>query len=566
MSFSSKFLANFTDEEKESEIIKIYSILGDNADVAIQQELQKQLTQYSELLRFPESLLRSWLAALLVYVPNVTAAESTIHVAIPDTATGPVSLDSGRVLSAGGTLYTQVSSVVLNPGAEDDVEVRQGEVSITEGTYHEYIKISASGLDLSQLKVYLGGSEIQPCVLQGNTIVPSNGYYAFVYNNYLFVKVFAGDGTPYPENMPYRLETWSCQGKSGNILANSITGYLDTVTDSNDQEVIPVITHGAILNGSDAPTTVDLVNKLRYWFFVKDTVSTVPEYEIWFKNQSGIGDVLVEGDYERYLRSLVGEMDITGMVYVTALDKDGNPITSEYQEQLRNDIRPVQDMAWLTFVSPVKVSSYVEVRFRSSSNNELFVNLLSTVLTNYYNLSWCSSQGYSLFEDLDFEKVRETLGDSYSPVGLEFRPYHVYEYVVPSGAASYTKISSDMQLRGESQEGIYRLYRPAQNEGEWEPEPFAVLKQYSSPTQTTAVSLYLTSTTESEWEPFIGNSIGVKDTSTNNVTLSPPPGFFSTDVRVVCYWGIEEPGVLPIGIASGYRSLFAHQIIQVTGD
>lgn len=540
MSFSRNFLSYFNDEEKNSQIVQIYATQGDNADMALMQEAEKLIQQGTEMLKFPEPLLRSWLAALLQQVRNLTSASGTLK--ITNIGTGPVNLEKGALFTTDiGVLYTQTSEdVLIAEGMSAVVNIRQGESSEATGYYHEYAKVAADDLDIDQLEVYISGHKIKPCEVQNNNVVPINGYFAFCHSGYLFVKVFPGEDTPYPEGSYYRIVAWHSSGKYGNISKDAITGHVDRVYQTNGIEATLLYSNPAILGGLAAPTRADLVNQLRYWFFVKDSVSSVPEYIIWMRDQPEVGDAIVEGDYEKYLQDPQGFQFITGQVYIAGLDRDGHPLTPETQLELVKRLSPLKDIAMIKWEQPLETRCYISVKFRSSSDNASFIDLVSNVIRNYFSMSWLREQGFSLFDDLDFEKFRNSIGTTYSQVGMEIIPYHVAEFTVYEDDGA---VNGDMPYVGESGNGRIEIWR--------DDVLFTTWVQEKLPTGE--INIYNPGEPDSPIVGYVADGI---------FHISYPSGLLAGDI-VRCYWSIQDPGVLPIGQNYGYRTLFGFSIDQV---
>lgn len=561
MAFSTRFLANFTPEEQESEIIKIYAVQGDNADLALHQEATKRIQQATELIAFPEARLRSWLSFLLKDVPNVTSANGNATVTVePETANDVILPKGALISSASGKIYTQISNdIQVPPGQSVQISVRQGVAAEHTGNYTEYIAIPGDDLDISNIEVYLNELPIPRCRIIEGYVTPTDGFHCFYYNNTLFIKIYPGDSTPYPEGQPYTVVTWQSEGKYGNISAGDLDGYVDEVLDINGLPATLSFQNEPIVNGANTPTRADLVQQLREWFFVKTSVSSVPEYRIWYLNQLEVGAIIVEGDYERYLRSALGEVQITGRVYVAGLDREGKPLSPSARLALDTRIASVKDIAIINWEEPKEVLCFVDVRYQASANNTEFVNLVKSTVENYFNLSWLREQDMSLFDDLDFEDVRETIGTDYNQAGLIIEPYHVYVDTDVTGS-NWTNPDTSI-YKGESLEGFYQVYAPLPEEegGGFAEEPYAIFKQFPQPDGTAEIYCTKDETGQySDLPVLVGNRRnGVTEISNFQ---------FTDHSKIEAYWGIAEPGLLPIGTTYGYRSLYRMAISQYSGD
>ena len=554
MAFSTRFLAHFTDEEQKSELVQLVALQGDNIEAAILEQLNKELLQATELIAFPEARLRSWLSYFLKDVGNVTSASGSVTVTVEE-AENPVLIPSGSVLSTStGVSYVQQSDLYLTPGSSGTVEVVQGETSTSTGTYNEFISISSSTVDLDRISVYVGETEVSACEVVEGYVVPLDGYYASYYNGTLIIKIFKGDNTPDPDGQGYTVVLWSSKGTGGNVTANAFTGYDDTITDIYGLPVTLSIANESIQSGADAPSTVDLVHQLRTWFFVKTSVSSIPEYESWFRDQSEIGDCIVEGDFERYLRSSTNTVSVTGKVYVAAIDPDGVAISKSVMNTLESRIEDVKDIGIIEWVEPVEVKSYIEVKYVSTTDTTGFLSVLESTLTNYYTLDWLLEQDLSLFDDLDFEDVRETIGTTYGQSGMEFVPYHFYADDNVCGT-TWTSPSTAVYT-GESDDGYYLVYKRGEDDL-FESEPFMKLVQYPQPDGS--VPIYVEY--DNDGKASEGDYMGYRQ---DGIVYLDQGYAFEDNSRIECYWAIENPGILPVGSTYGYRSLAGYSVTKVS--
>ena len=561
MSFSSSFLAHFTEEEQRSELVKIIALQGDNVDMALAEELNKRLNQSLELIHFPETRLRSWLSFLLKQVPNVKAASGTARVKLLASAKNAISISAGAFLgSTTGILFTQVSDLYLQPGLEGTISILQGEASIHTGTYANYISVSGTNFDLEQIKVFLGTKEIQPCGVITGYIRPFDGYYAFYFGEKLYIKIYPGQNTPYPEGLEYSVSVWSCEGTRGNINANSLEGYADGVKDIDGNDVEIEIYNVPIQNGASAPTRADLVNMLRHWFFVKTSVCSIPEYTAWYLNQAAVGDVIVEGDYERYLRSPNGTINVTGRVFVAALDRQGVPLVPAVQAALNSAIKSVKDIAIVQWEQPFEVKCYLEFRFQSCSSVSDFVNRLKSVANNFFNIQWLRERDMSLFEDLDFEDMRDEIGDYYNQVGLSIKPFHYYEDLNVNGA-SWVSPGTHI-FTGENLEGFYKAYKLTDDSTPenkvWEDTPYAEFKQFPRSDGSADIFCIKDGTGKLASLPALVGYRSAGQVNFNGYDFLP-------NTKLGCYWGIKNEGILPIGKTYGFRTLAGLSVIQTGG-
>lgn len=555
MSFSSRFLAHFSEQERKSELVKLIAQQGDIADLAISQEWTKRVLSSTEFILFPESQLRSWLAFLLLDVPNYVSAEGVM--VVTSVSGGAVSVPAGTGVSTStGQPYITLTDLYLPAGQTGQVAIRQGESSTSSGTYSDFIKISSPNCDLANIQVIIAGVSLRRCRIISSYVTPYDGFHSYFYDGNLFIKVYPGPNTPAPNGQPYTVVTWESQGKDGNLPTNAITGFADTVTDLAGLEVELEFSNNEITNGSNSPSRADLVWLLRQWFFVKTTVSSIPEYTIWFMNQPEVGAVIVEGDFERYMRSLDGDLPITGKVYVAGLDPMGRPLSQGSQQNLLVRIQDVKDIGVIEWQSPVEVKCYLEVSFFSSTSDSAFTSFVSSTIENYFSLEWLADNDSSPFDDLDLESVRRTIGFSYAQSGMVITPYHYYEDLSVSGTDWY--LPETAIYSGESGVGHYLAYRKDKDDpSKWESKPYARFEQYIDPDSDGSVIYCVADDTDQF--PKLPAYVGFRSASG---TLEMSGYAFETDTKMEAYWEIENPGILPIGVTYGFRSLAGYKVVQ----
>jgi hypothetical protein len=163
VSFYDDFQNSFSPEERQSEIVRVLSMVGVNAEKAILEHLSVELRSSQELMAFPEQRLRSWLAFFLRPVRNVVSSRGRVLVEVEDDGehSEAVFVPAMSVLQGkNGKLFYQEEQESFFPGVKKWVSVVQGSLVTATGTYSEFIAIPAVGVDLSDIQVELGGEEI----------------------------------------------------------------------------------------------------------------------------------------------------------------------------------------------------------------------------------------------------------------------------------------------------------------------------------------------------------------------------------------------------------------------
>jgi hypothetical protein len=163
MSFYDDFQNSFSPEERQSEIVRVLSMVGVNAEKAILEHLSVELRSVTELMAFPEQRLRSWLAFFLRPIRNMVSSRGRVLVEVEDDGehSETVFTPAGAVLQGkNGRLFYQDGEESFFPGVKKWVGVVQGSLVTVTGNYSEFIAIPAVGVDMSEIKVELGGEEI----------------------------------------------------------------------------------------------------------------------------------------------------------------------------------------------------------------------------------------------------------------------------------------------------------------------------------------------------------------------------------------------------------------------
>ncbi len=431
MIFLQKFLSNFTEVEKNSELVKIVSQIGVNIESSIISDFTAIALNSTELIYFSEARLRSWLAFFFQEVRNYISSKGVAYLQI-ESATSSVSLPEGKILQTqNGIDFTQTNTLFLNEGESSVVVLRQGRSVETSGIYSEHIILTSENIDISDLTVFIDKQKISKVKnlgggnLASNSILPHNGFWAFFENNQLIIKIYKGSSTPDPEGQNYSVIYWTCDGLGGNAPVNSITGYRDVLYDSLGEEVTYSITNPAIIDGASSPKKLDLVNLLRRTFYVQTSVSSVPEYKRWFLTQPEVGDCNVQSDYTKWLDTGVSE--VTGIVDVYIANTEGNALTSNQLTTLKTNLEEVKDIALVQFKDFQEVFHYFDFIFYSSSNDSNLEDSMRAVFQNFYDVTYNKEKGLSNFTPLNLDLVMEEIPKIYSAKGVTIHNFYYKE-------------------------------------------------------------------------------------------------------------------------------------------
>jgi hypothetical protein len=669
VSFFEDFQNSFSQEERQSEIVRILSMAGVNAEKAILEHLNVELRAATELMAFPEQRLRSWLAFFLRPVRNMVSSRGMVLVGIPE-ADGhfgeAVYLPNGAaLLGKNGMLYYQEGQESVSPGNQKWVSVVQGKLVTTTGKYSEFIAIPAVGVDMSDIKVELGGEEVFPVdgesegvlsgVLSGvcdslpdevvkqvlipgfilsngvvarvkfsfanfavdvsldvsgtgaaqifyqgeliqpsflvaggvydftfnsgrwdvsgqsvspvesvnGSIKPYNGFYAFYYNDTLYIKIFKGPNVIVSSQ--YRVTYRVSDGVSGNLAVNQFKGYQDSFSYSDGKPVdLRVVNPNPITGGANAPLFYELVAELRRKFFVTTNVASVPEYRAWFLSQPEVFDCLVESDVVRSVAS--GETGISGVVAVylmgSSVDPSGvrrfEPFIPSQGSNFMNSLNKVRDIAPITFNSYTPVYNYYLIQYSSSDDNVKFnEDALNLVQRLYSDVGLIRALGLSLFENFDVSILFRGLAGLHNVVGLDVDPFHVREYFAVSSVGG----SNGQIFQHETFESVDALFLESYNgeaagKGRYEvfgsgEEPVLLRTFQESVDIGGKVSIY--------WDNLVSGDpervrVGARDA---NGDVHLKFSYVSEDASFIrCFWPIEDRGVMPVGAGHGARLLW----------
>ncbi len=465
MIFLQKFLSNFTEIEKNSELVKIVSQIGVNMEASIISDFTSIALRSTELIHFSEPRLRSWLAFFLQEVPNYRSSKGVAYIKI-ESATSSVSIPEGKILSTkNGIDFTQTNTLFLNEGESSVVTLRQGKSAESSGIYSENILVPVSNIDISDIKIYLNEKEIFKVKnsigdsKNQNSIIPHDGFWAFFENNQLVVKIYKGENTPDPEDQKYCIVYWVCDGLNGNTPRNTIESYRDTLYDSLNKEVIYSLTNLPIINGASAPKKLDLVYLLRKTFYASTSISSVPEYLQWFLTQPEVGDCKVESDYTKWIKTGENEVpEITGVVDVYLASPEGDLLTPSDLVSLKKNLEEVKDIALVRFKTFETIYHYFNFIYYSSSNEENFEKAVTSTFQNFYDVLYNKEEGLSNFEPLNLDLIVDKIPKIYSATGVTIEGFYYKEEFVREESSSLNFQTFNEAIPG----GRYELWNDGQ--------------------------------------------------------------------------------------------------------
>lgn len=660
--FLANFRSFFSEEERKSELYRILASIGVNTEKAILEELNAEIRRSTEASVFSENKLRSWLAFFLTPVRNVVSASGfgrAVVTSIEGSDLTFATVAAGSVISGSNGMQYQIQEdLTLNLGCSTPFTFIQGTESTYNTTYSEFIAIPVSGdVDLSDIKVFLNGSLVSlPLVpsfpsfpedlsklfpslsvdmssimagyagyagdasgdfslwnplinnlkslwdsVQAVSIRPVSGFFPFLFNNTLFIKIFPGgylgsdNYVPDPSGQPVSVRYRISNGAFGNLKKNQLESFSSAITTSDGGTVAVDLFNEDTANGVNAPSHAELVNLFRRRCYASSHVSSIPEYTTWFLSQPEVGDCLVISDFERWRlsgKATSSGFDIKGFVEVYLVDSFGNPIVpreqaadpySDFIQGLENKLEGVRDLAFLKYEAPVVYWHFFVVQFRSVSSETEFIANASTVLSNLYSLSWVQSNGSSLFRDLDMDNITNAIRGDFNISGLRVFPYHYYELSNSFFSAS-SKFVLFSHYFGEKAGGWYEYWERDENgdlgsyvrdsndllsfdsagvitNGFLKGIPHALYKEFVDPVGVCHIYRYS--------KRFIYNDKGIVSSWAWSTLWSSPEssevgsrknGAITFDMKGLapgvlrCFWSIANEGSIPVGnsLTSGF--------------
>ncbi len=398
-------------------------------------------------------------------------------------------------------------------------------------------------------------NRLSPIQFTNSYVVPRNGYFAYYHNNYLFVKIFLGSDVSNPEGQKYEvsyIQSDGIQGQIANVGTNSnpvpaeTLSFVSSYEDIDENPVTLEVSNTPSSPAVNQPSVGKLGLYLKQRLYSSINVSSVPEYTNWFNAQPEVGDCLVMSDYERWKKS-GGDLDPTGIVNVYLVGVDGNPLDENTINTLLDRIEPYKDIAVLQVKEFTEIKQFIQFEYTSSINESSFEQYIQSIATQYYNLSYLQSHNSSIFDDLDLTAVlKDILENSpYDSTGLVVRGYHYYEEDVRRSALNLTIKSYAGELPGT---GWYTL----EMKDEYD-QPIGTIRfdEIELPGTTKSCSIYYT--TNVTTMPIGSHNDTVVSLSLEDVITSEFPNFHSGILK--CYWGMENEGILSIGIENGLRKL-----------
>ena len=388
---------------------------------------------------------------------------------------------------------------------------------------------------------------LRPIQFTNSYAVPHNGYFAYYYNNYLYIKIFAGTEVTNPNGQNYVVNYIQSDGIQGQIEANTLS-FVSSYEDIDENPVELEVKNTKSSAAVNEPSTGKLGLYLKQRLYSSINVSSVPEYTNWFNAQPEVGDCMVLSDYEKYVRA--GKPDFfspTGIVDVYLVGTDGQPLTPELQEELLDRIEPFKDIAVLHISEFNRVKQYLRFEYTTSTSESQFEQFIQATATQYYNLNYLQSKNSSIFDDLDLAAIVEDVQQNspYASTGLIVKGYHYKEIEVNSRMMSFDSYSNERPGRG-----WYELICDPNTPN----EKTYIFEEVETAGSATSCAIY--------GEKDVSQAVGSHIDTTVSIEITSAYEFETAILK--CYWGMENEGILSIGMENGLRELASVDVVKVS--
>lgn len=380
-------------------------------------------------------------------------------------------------------------------------------------------------------------NNLQPIQFAGTYAVPRNGWFAYYFNNYLYIKVFQGTVVDNPEGKTYEVSYISSDGVQGEVKERTLQ-YVDQFEDTDENVVKLDVYNTESTTAVNQPSVGKLGLYLKRRLYSSINVSSVPEYTAWFRAQPEVGDCLVLSDWEKYLRGGKVVQNISGIVDVYLVDPNGNQLKQETVDKLLERLEPFKDVAVVKANTFNPVENWLVFKYTATDQKDPFEQYVKATASQYYVLSYLQSTNSSIFEDLDLTEVLKDVLDNspYVSTGLTLKGYHYFKADLSKFEKRYTCSSYSGERNGK---GWYKLTFPNGSVHEFEEVDIAgelnscliYDKEDSSRQVGTHVDMLVTLDFEY-----------LEDWGDETATLE-------------CWWGMENEGMLAVGSDNGIRKL-----------
>lgn len=494
--FTTLFNSQLTTAQQTTDFANIMRFIGTTADYAIQSEIEKAVLSYLDFAKMSEDTIRSFLSIFYIEVRNYLSCNGIASITI-DSSTGSVVIPSkSRILSTSGYEFFTTNDISAQMGETKTFNFVQGKSLSSSGTYDTFIAIPQLNVDISYTKVFIDGSQIN------KVTSPFNGWVQFYYNGVLYIKVFQGTDIPFVQGKSYIVEYVVSDGLLGNLGLNGFKSFSSQIKDVNGVAVYYSLTNSPYSNGNNSPDLVELRELMKYWVFVKDTVTKISDFKYFFNSQPEVGDSQVYGDYELYQQT--GVIDISGKLKVFLVSKTGTLLTQSDIEIIDARLALVKDISFMEYLDFTQIYHYYKIYYRFVSDLVLFTQSLNTVFDKFYNINTVRALDKTLFSAIDLGEVYDEINlNPYGVTFLDIVPHFYQEFVLTTGLVLQFELDVPDNTR-EGEVTYKRLIGSTLTEYE---ELYSVDSTYNIVLSSNHLTI-----------------IGTHDYLANEITIDPSPG------------------------------------------
>ena len=437
-----------------------------------------------------------------------------------------------------------------------------------DGVPQEFVMGDLVVFDGQQWQKLTKNANLSPIQFANNYAVPRNGYFAYYYGGYLYIKIFSGSEISDPNGQAFEVSYIQSDGVQGELEEigrdedNHSLGkqlhYMSSYEDIDENTVELEVSNTPSTTAVNEPSVGKLGLYLKQRLYSSINVASVPEYTMWFKAQPEVGDCLVLSDYEKYVRAGkdYGKYTPTGIVDVYLVDPNGKTLMPEIKSELLDRLEPYKDVAVVVIKEFTKIEQYLRFEYTTSSNDDQFRQYVKSKASQYYNLSYLQSTNSSIFADLDLAAIIKDIQVNcpYDSTGLILKGYHY------SSVSCRTSKQQIQAYDGEKQGSGWYIFTVSEVD-----DPI----YYDDQTAVRSIKFEEIESAESEttayiyWNDNQGHSILVGTHVNNTVDIEIPESIVFTNATLECFWGMKNEGLLSIGLGDGLRALHEIDVVKV---
>ena len=431
---------------------------------------------------------------------------------------------------------------------------------IVEGSTRRTLEVSDGDIILYDGSKWMNSvyvSSIYSIQNANSFAIPRNGYFAYYQDGYLYIKVFTGNLVSNPDGGNYEVTVVQSDGTDGRTGQNTLDYTEKVFGNSGDLTSVMGVSNTASTGALDEPARGKLGLMVKQRLYSQVNISSIPEYTAWFKAQPEIGDCLVMGDYERWVRGGKKDWIATGSVIVHAVDPDGNDISGNttITTLLDERIEPYKDLGRIIYAPVSQVEHVLSFTYTSSTDDTVFETEVRNRASQWYDIEFLMGTTTSKFEDLDLSMV---LSDVLAHVtvqntGLMLKGYHYYYEETGSGYQDFPNLTlpaGEPYLGEEMGDGKYIVTFTDSND--------------------TDVTVEVSDTPNGKIVYYGAGSVNEVGTRTESgiylytLNLKNAAGLNVTKWKSVeCRWGMKDEGLLTVGLVDGIRNLHSVEVRRV---